>query len=242
MQEDKVSRKAAAKSVLEESNLAFQFAHDFRTYLRTILTRIQLVQNSGAALLPREDQLMLQEVAAAASNMNGLLNSMVAYCEGPVDGSEDLRLLLRGVLLERKAELAAVGAEVAVVNDLNMFVPAGLKSVLKELLINACRFRSVNRPLRIAVASRMSPASQSGDSSPAVEVAVTDNGIGVEPACLEKIFAPFYRLHSRDEFPGHGLGLATCRRFVERWGGTIAAEPAPEHGLTLRVTVPADAA
>ena len=156
---------------------------------------------------------------------------MVAYEEGKgEEGVVSLRLLLRGLLIERKGTLAETGAEVAVVNDLDMPVPAALKSVLKELLTNACRFRSTERPPRIVIASRTAPAG--------IEVSVSDNGIGVDPSYFEKIFTPFYRLHSRDEFPGYGLGLATCRRIVEGWGGSITAEGQPEPGLTVRVSVP----
>jgi signal transduction histidine kinase len=222
-------------SKLEDTRLVFTFAHDVRTYLRTVLTRIQLVQNSAAAVLPREDQSMLQEAVSAARSIDGLLSAMVAYCDGNTDeGTENLRLLLRGVLIERKAALGEVGAELQFPDTASdhpdVPVPVGLKTVLKELLTNACRFRSAGRPLRILVSSRIVPAG--------VEISVSDNGVGVDRAYLEKIFAPFYRLHSRDEFPGYGLGLAICRRIVEGWGGTIAAEPAPEQGLTVRITVP----
>ena len=111
---------------------------------------------------------------------------MVAYEEGKgEDGDVNLRLLLRGLLMERKAALVEADAVVDVVNDLDVHAPAALKSVLKELLNNACRFRSTERPLRIVMASRMLPEE--------IEVAVSDNGIGVDPAYLENIFAPFFR-------------------------------------------------
>jgi chemotaxis family two-component system sensor kinase Cph1 len=209
--------------------LSFKFAHDIRTYLRTVVTRIQLVQASGGALLPEEDQSMLREAVSAARDIDGLLSAMVAYEEGKgEEGAVDMGLLLRGLLMERKASLA--GAEVEVANDINLPVPAALKSVLKELLNNACRFRSTQRPLHLVIAVR----SVGG----AIEVAVSDNGVGVDSAYLEKIFTPFFRLHPREEFPGYGLGLATCRRIVEGWGGSITAEVRAEQGLTVRVGVP----
>jgi len=208
----------------------FKFAHDVRTYLRTVVTRIQLVQNSAAAILPPVDREMLQEAATAARDIDGLLSAMTAYWEGTgEDGTANLGLLLRGLLLDRKAALAEAGAEVALVSDLDVNVPASLKNVLKELITNACRFRSTERPLRIDITSRIGNG---------VEIEMRDNGLGVDPAYLEKIFAPFFRLHSRDEFPGYGLGLATCRRIVSGWGGSMVAEIAPEHGLIVRVRVP----
>jgi signal transduction histidine kinase len=71
-----------------------------------------------------------------------------------------------------------------------------------------------------------------------LEVAVSDNGIGVDSAYFEKIFAPFFRLHSRDAFRGYGLGLATCRRIAESWGGSMAAEGHGQQGLTIAVRIP----
>jgi signal transduction histidine kinase len=212
----------------------FKFAHDVRTYLRTVVTRIQLVQNSAAALLPQEDQAMLKEAAAAARDIEGLLTAMTAYWDGNGDdGTVNLHLLLRGLLIESKPVLAEAGAKVDIPNDLGLPVPAGMKGVLKELLTNACRFRSPERPPHIVISGRM----VEGSDPQAAEVVVQDNGIGVEPRYLEKIFAPFYRLHSRDEFPGYGLGLATCRRMVENWGGSIVAETPPQGGLIVRTVV-----
>src|SRR5579862_5466162 len=114
-----------------------KFAHEVRTYLRTVLTRIQVVQNSGAVLLSGEEQSMIQEAADAARDIDDLLSAMVAYWEGySGEETERLGLLLRGLLIERKAALAEAGAEVEVVNDLDVPVPAGLKRVMKELLTN----------------------------------------------------------------------------------------------------------
>jgi signal transduction histidine kinase len=142
-------------------------------------------------------------------------------------------LLLQGLPIEQKRALTEAGAELQIRNDLDMTVPAGLKPMLNELLSNACRFRAEARPLRIVISTGTPVPDE-------IEVIVSDNGMGVEPEFLEKIFVPFQRLHSRDRFPGFGLGLATCRRIVTSWGGAIAAEPGLEsgQGLTIRLSLP----
>jgi light-regulated signal transduction histidine kinase (bacteriophytochrome) len=221
--------------LLSDERLVFAFAHDLRAYLRNIVTKVQLVKTSAIRILPDAEQSALTEAVAAATEINGLMNAMLSYCEGdPGSGNVGLNLLLRGLRIELKAALAEAGAELEIRNDLDEPVPAGLKDVLKELLTNACRFRSEAHPLRIIVATNR--------VSTGIEVIVSDNGIGVEPEFLEKIFAPFQRLHSRDRFPGFGLGLATCRRIVTAWEGSIAAEAGldPGDGLTIRITLPSN--
>jgi signal transduction histidine kinase len=224
----------AEQQLLTDERLVFAFAHDLRAYLRNIVTRIQLVKHSAMNVLPEADQAALTEAVAAATEINGLLNSMLAYCEGdPGGGKVSLSLLLQGLPIEQKRALTEAGAELQIRNDLDMTVPAGLKPMLNELLSNACRFRAEARPLRIVISTGTPVPDE-------IEVIVSDNGMGVEPEFLEKIFVPFQRLHSRDRFPGFGLGLATCRRIVTSWGGAIAAEPGLEsgQGLTIRLSLP----
>jgi signal transduction histidine kinase len=221
------------RPVLADSELIFKFAHDIRSCLRTVLTRIELVQNSSASALPEADQLLLQEAAGAARDIGSLLTAMAAYLDNKVDDAPmSLGLLLRGTVIELQSVLSQSGAAVQMdrkkVDELT--VPSGLKVVFKELLINSCKFRAPDRTLRIIVAVR--------DESDGLHMNVTDNGIGVESEFLQKIFAPFFRLHSRDEYPGHGLGLATCQKVVTALGGTIEAEQAPGAGLTVQMRLP----
>jgi signal transduction histidine kinase len=220
------------QACLDDSRLMYAFAHDLRTHLRTVLTRIQLVQRGSGAALPEQDQALLREAATAAAEMDTLIGSMAAYCDAnPGDAVMDLRLLLHGALLERKAGLKQAGAEVEVNNDLSVPAPRALQGVLKELLTNACKFRDPSRPLRIRISTRLLPGN-------ILEIEVADNGTGLNPAEIDKIFLPFHRMHPRETFPGHGLGLATSRRLAAAWGGAVRAEVPPGHGLRVLVTAP----
>ena len=219
-----------------DGRFMFAFAHDLRTHLRTVLTRIQLVQANAGGQLPEPDRAFLREAEVAVGDIQSLLSAGVAYCSAaPAENEIELSLLLQGVLLQRKAMLAEAGAEVEVANEVKGRVPGALDTVLKELVANACRFRASDRPLHIRIAARHVGASAGG-----IEIEVSDNGLGVDTAYLEKIFVPFQRLHARGEYPGNGLGLATCRRLVESWGGTIVAQTSAEGGLNVRVTAPLD--
>ena len=212
---------------MPDGELMFAFAHDLRAHLRTVLTRLELMKDGTG-----EKDQFLQDATQAAREIDGLLSAMVAYCGvRPEGGDTSLNLTLRGLLLERKPALQAAGAEVEISNNLETQVPLPLKGVLKELLTNACKFRDPTKPLRIRIATRLTP-------DRVLEIAVSDNGLGVAPEYVEQIFTPFRRLNSRSEFPGHGLGLATCRRLVDAWGGTIFAEAGQSAGLNVIVTVP----
>jgi len=219
-----------------DSRVMFAFAHDLRTHLRTVMTRIQLVQRAGTSALSDGDQSLLHEAETAAAQMEDLLAAMVDYNEAgspsqaPGQQVARLPLLLRGVVMECRNLLLAASADVHVQNELDVQVPAELQRVLKELLVNASKFRNPARPLRIEITTR-----REGEL---LTITVADNGIGVAPEYVERIFAPFQRLHGRDEYPGHGLGLATCRRLVERCGGSITVHPETPDRFLVTITLP----
>jgi light-regulated signal transduction histidine kinase (bacteriophytochrome) len=112
--------------------------------------------------------------------------------------------------------------------------PTQLEQLFQNLLGNALKFRADDRPPAI----HLSAARRVG----MWELRVTDNGIGIDPDKLERIFRLGIesRLHSRTKYPGHGIGLATCQKIVERHGGRIWAESAgPGRGTTIAFTMPA---
>jgi chemotaxis family two-component system sensor kinase Cph1 len=220
-------------SPLSDERLMFAFAHDTRTHLRTILTRLQLTQATPADLAERELGF-LGEAAKAATEIEQLLNSMTTYCSVvPAQDLMGLRLMLRGLLLELKEELADSSVEIS--GDVDLPVPTSLTAVFRELIRNSCRFRREDRKVNLVITLSVEPDPPSPDMLHAV---VTDNGLGVDTAYLDKIFEPFQRLQPRHKYPGHGLGLAICRRVVTRHGGEIRAHNNPEGGLAVQVSVP----
>ncbi len=105
-----------------------------------------------------------------------------------------------------------------------------MHQLFQNLLANAIKFRKPDRPCEISIAAEIA------DGECTVEV--RDNGIGFEEKYLDRIFNIFQRLHGRAEYPGTGVGLAVCRRIVERHGGTITAKSIPDRGSTFVVKLP----
>jgi signal transduction histidine kinase len=108
-----------------------------------------------------------------------------------------------------------------------------LTQLLQNLLGNALKFRGT-KPAAIHVGARREP----GSNGRIWHFSVQDHGIGIAPEYFERIFVLFQRLHSREEYPGTGIGLAICKKIVERHGGRIWVESQPGQGTTFHFTIP----
>ncbi|WP_255515302.1 ATP-binding protein, partial [Luteimonas sp. J16] len=112
--------------------------------------------------------------------------------------------------------------------------PALLRNLLQNLIGNAWKFTAGRPHARIEFGR--DPEAQPAPGM--VALRVRDNGAGFEPAYASKLFRPFQRLHGSDEFEGHGIGLATVKRIIDRHGGSITAEAAVGQGATFRFVLP----
>ncbi len=237
---DRANEALARQAVeLERSNAALErfaevAAHELRQPLHNVAGFLDLLLSRHRGDLGAEASLLAERAGAGVEEARSLTSALLSYAKAgteplrqePVPLAELLESAKRQVpaLEEHGAAVEAEGSLPAVRGDRRL-----LERLLANLLDNAVKFRS-DAPPRVRV--RAEPA---GD---AWKVVVSDNGVGIDPADAPRLFTVFARLHPRDERPGHGVGLAVCRRIVERHGGTIRCEPAARGGTAIWFTLP----
>src|SRR6266545_2315682 len=227
---------------LERSNAALErfaeiAAHELRQPLRNIEGFLDLLLSRHRDELNGEAALLAERAAGGVERARSLTSALLSYAKA---GTEPLRgepVPLEELLEDAALQVPALQEQGATVDTVgSMPTVRGDRHLLERLLVNlldnAVKFRSAAPP---RITARADPA-QDGWT-----VVVTDNGIGIDPTVAPRLFTVFARLHSSDERPGHGVGLAVCRRIVERHGGTIRAEPAPGGGTSISFTLPSNA-
>jgi light-regulated signal transduction histidine kinase (bacteriophytochrome) len=243
---DITERKRAERELAQAKDLAeaagreleafsYSVAHDLRAPLRGMNGFAQVLLNSYRDKLDAEGQDWLQEILINAKKMGEL-----------IDGLLSLARLTRGDLNAEHVDVSALVHElcagfataepqraVAVLIQDNLSAnldPRLARAAFQNLIGNAWKFTGKTAAARIEIGM----TKKDGDSV----FFVRDNGAGFNMAYVGKLFAPFHRLHTTDEFSGTGIGLATTQRIVLRHGGRIWAEGAVDHGATFYFTFP----
>ncbi len=231
----------AYATVLEQSNrdleeFAYIASHDLQEPLRKIMAFSDRLTTRYGGAFDDTGRDYLERLHAAAQRMQTLVNDLLVYSRlsSPTQSLSqvDLTAAAHEVLTGLQGPLAAAGGQ-AQVGELPAVEadPAQMRQLLQNLVANALKFRRPDAPPLIRIEGRRAAPEQ-------VQVLVTDNGIGFDEKYLDRIFKPFQRLHGREEYAGTGMGLAICRRIVERHGGTITATSTPGAGSTFIVTLP----
>ncbi len=226
---------------LERSNDALdEFAavasHDLQEPLRKILSfGEQLVATAGPAL-EGDARRHVERMLGAADRMRTLISDLLTYSQVATRvvpfAATDLAGVAREVVADLEATIADAGGRI-VIGELPVIDAdtAQMRQLLQNLLGNALKYRRKDVPPVV----RLSSACSGGRNC---TITVADNGIGFNDRYAEKIFKMFERLHARTQYAGSGIGLAICRKIVERHGGTIAATSTAGQGATFTVTLP----
>lgn len=228
--------EALLRSNLELERFAYIAAHDLQTPLRSISGFVQILQKDYAGRLDGKGNDLIQRVVDNVVRMRTLIQDLLVYARIDSPGRPfrpvDLARLFDEVAATLAPQARETGGEVTrgplpvVSGDRGQ-----LAQVFRNLLDNGFKYRSAAPP-RVQVEAR--PAGE-GEWL----ISFRDNGIGIAPRHQERIFEIFRRLHTQQSYPGTGIGLAFCRRVIERHGGRIWVESGPGEGSIFHFTLPA---
>jgi PAS domain S-box-containing protein len=219
---------------------ARQLAHELRTPIGHIQGLAQLLLNRSAASLSEDDRQILDLQVQAATSMRETVDALLTLARSTMQPMPtepvNLSALAREVIESLSPLPRQAPIEWNVQQGLHAVASTGpLKIVLTNLLGNAAKFtRRCEQPL-VTLRGTI-------DDRNTLHVWIEDNGPGFDPAKAERLFKPFGRLHSDEDFHGTGIGLTIVQRIVERHGGSVSAETRREGGARFGFTLPAQAA
>ncbi|WP_408957482.1 PAS domain S-box protein [Natrinema sp. 74] len=229
-----VTELEASNERLEQ--FAYAASHDLQEPLRMVSSYLRLLEDRYADDLDSDGREFIAFAVDGADRMREMIDGLLAYSRVETRGDPfepvDLESVLEDVLTDlhvmierRDAEITIEGTLPTVLGDASQ-----LRQVFQNLLSNAIEY-SGDEPPRVFVS-----AERAGRHW---QLSVEDEGIGIDPGDRDRVFRVFQRLHSREESDGTGIGLALCRRIVERHGGDIWVDSEPEVGSTFSFTIPA---
>lgn len=220
---------------------SYSVSHDLRAPLRHVGSFVALLRESLSADTNPTVQRHLDTIAHAATHMGQLIDGLLAFSKLGRAALNLRQVSLQDLLLsslnrvQHDPTLVRPGHQVVwdLASDLPQVLGDGLllSQVWDNLLSNALKYSRPREPARIQVGWRAGSPGQ-------VELFVADNGVGFDPRQANQLFGVFQRLHKPQAFEGTGIGLALCRRIVERHGGRIWAESALDQGSTFRFSLP----
>ncbi|HLF31631.1 MAG TPA: ATP-binding protein, partial [Xanthomonadales bacterium] len=224
-----VSIEAHRKSNEDLQMFAHIVSHDLQEPLRMVSSFMTLLERRYALELNPEAREFIQFAVEGATRMRSLLDGLLEFSRVQSRSLElkpvDLNASVAGAIANLMVLISERGAEINVTSLPEVQGDAAqLMQLLQNLIANGIKFCRDRSP-------KMDISAYREDGH--WRVRVSDNGIGIEPAHYGKIFQMFQRLHSREEFPGTGVGLAVCKRIMERHGGSIEVESLQGQGSTF---------
>jgi signal transduction histidine kinase len=237
---------------LERSNKELQdFAsvasHDLQEPLRKIQAFSDRLRSRCMHTIDEQGRDYLDRIQNAAGRMQTLINDLLTYARVATKArpfvTTDLVSVTREVVSDLEARIEQVHGHVEVGELPSVEAdPLQVRQLMQNLIGNSLKYHRPDvRPVVSIYGHHLSEGvcqPQGAAAGPYCQILVEDNGIGFEEVYAEKIFAIFQRLHGRTEYEGTGVGLAVCRKIVERHGGTITARSTPGKGSTFVVTLP----
>jgi PAS domain S-box-containing protein len=237
---------------LERSNCELQdFAsiasHDLQEPLRKIQAFGERLKLKHAQSLSAEGRDYVERMQNASKRMQGFIRELLNYSRVSTRAEPFRPVDLKGVLLDVTSDLQVrideTGGQVEFCELPRLEAdPSQMRQLFLNLIGNALKFHGNEKPVvKIhgnCVSKIETDSGEDAQRGQRCRIIVEDNGIGFDESNAERIFAPFQRLHGRSEYEGTGMGLAICRKIVERHGGAITVRSTPGKGSTFTITLP----
>jgi two-component system, chemotaxis family, CheB/CheR fusion protein len=226
------------RSNRELEDFASVASHDLQEPLRKIRAFGDLLAATWGEALGDTGGDYLRRMQSAAARMQTLISDLLTFSRVESKARPfvevDLGVVAREVIADLEVQIEQAGAAVEVSRLPTVEAdPMQMRQLLQNLIGNALKYRRQETKPSVKVYGE---AQEDGGASR--RILVEDNGIGFDEKYLDRIFTVFQRLHGRVEYEGTGIGLAVCRKIVERHGGSITARSAPQKGATFVVTLP----
>ena len=228
----------------ELQDFAYVASHDLQEPLRKIRAFADLMREDYGQDVDEMGQHYLERMQDAAGRMSRLISDLLAYSRvttkarpfEPVDLNDVVADVLSDLEMQISEAEGSVHVEPLPTIDSD---PTQMRQLFQNFIANAIKFHAEGvRPV-VNVTAAVEESDALGEApEPICRIEVSDNGIGFDEKYLDRIFTPFQRLHNRGEYAGTGMGLAICRRIVERHHGTLTARSTPGEGATFIVTLP----
>jgi PAS domain S-box-containing protein len=246
------AQQAAARSAAtlaqrnrELQDFAYVASHDLQEPLRKIRAFADLLAEEYGGKAGEDAGFYLARIRDSAERMATLISDLLAFSRISTRGkpyvSVDLDVVVSEVVSDLEVLIREVDGTIAY-NDLPTITAdrTQVRQLLQNLVGNALKFSRPDAPPVVTIDARQTATTmhRGGDEREVIEITVADNGIGFDEKYLDRIFTPFQRLHNRSKYAGTGMGLAICRRIVERHGGSLTARSVPGEGSTFIVQLP----
>lgn len=236
------------RSNKELEEFAFVASHDLQEPLRKIMTFSERLQGKFKATLGSEGSTYLSRMTVATENMRNLIDNLLEFSRitrnKDAFALTDLNEILEEARSELELKIEETGADIQFQQLPTIICNAPqIKQLFVNLLSNSLKFRDPETPTLILItADALSYQEKLDENLPPqeeyVKIAFTDNGIGFEKEYSERIFQIFQRLHGKSEYPGSGIGLAICKKIVDRHKGLIRVDSSPLKGSIFNVLLP----
>lgn len=239
-------RLAAKNAELDE--FSYVASHDLQEPLRKIIAFGDMAITSAESA-PDAVRDCLGRITQAAGRMRTLIDDLLSFSRAGTSAARmrpiPLNRVVSEVLADLEARITETKGSVEVAPLPTIVADATqMRQLLQNLIGNSLKFHRPGQAPRVSVSGRVVANSQASnrlnldDDAQVCELRIVDNGIGFDAKYAARIFQPFQRLHGRGEYPGSGIGLAVCRRIVERHGGLISADSRADEGSVFTVVLP----